>query len=185
MFYRTVLALAAAAVLPACGTLEDARVAGEQNLDVCPNIFALGDAARFVEFTGDPATETVAWTGEIVDVRTSCRYVADRPIEARVEVDFAIGRGPAASDDSFDMPFFVAVTRKNRAVIAKEEFAVPVTVRRGLGTVTFTEKVNEITIPRADPDTSGSNFEIAVGFALTREQLLYNRSGQSLKFPEL
>lgn len=179
------LSAVAAAAVAGCGTLEDIEASGQTNLGVCPNIFALGDAARMVTFNGDSVLENVSWTAEITDVRTSCRYVGDRPIEARVEVDFAVGRGPMAQGDVYNLPYFVAVTRTNRAVIAREEYTVPVKVKRGRATAAFTQKINEIVIPRKDSNVSGSNFEIAVGLGLTREQLLYNRSGKSLKFPNL
>jgi hypothetical protein len=97
----------------------------------------------------------------------------------------AVGRGPAAAAEEHEVTYFVAVTRRNRELIAKEEFTVPVRVRDGIGTIRFTEKVDDIFISRAGSDTSGTNFEIAVGFALTRDQVLFNRSGKSLRYPEL
>ena len=189
---KTVLAvsgLVALTALAGCGSvgdaLEEARANSAANPAPCPNAFALDEAARMIVFDGEPSLEAVAWSAEVTDVRTSCRYTTDRPIEARVEMDFAVGKGPAASGDTLDVTYFVAVTRRDKDLIAKEEFTVPVTVRDGLATVELTEKIREIVIPRAGENTSGTNFEIAVGFSLSREQLLYNRSGRSLKFPEL
>ena len=186
MLIRTLPALGAL-VLAACSSdgLEEARANAGGNPAPCPNAFALDEAARMIVFDGEPSLETVAWSAEVTDVRTSCRYTTDKPIDARVEVDFAVGRGPAATSEDLEVGYFVAVTRRDKDLIAKEEFVVPVTVRDGLATVTFTEEIKRITIPRANENTSGTNFEIAVGFALSREQLLYNRSGRSLKFPEL
>ena len=39
------------------------------------------------------------------------------------------------------------------------------------------EEFNSISLPRVSPTTSGSNYEILVGFELTDEQLEFNRSG--------
>ena len=176
-------------VLAGCGSLsdslEEARANSEGNPAPCPNAFALDEAARMIVFDGEPSLDTVAWSAEVTDVRTSCRYTTDRPIQAQVEVDFAVGRGPAADGETLDVTYFVAVTRRDKDLIAKEEFTVPVTIREGRATTDLTERIREITIPRLNENTSGTNFEIAVGFALSREQLLYNRSGRSLKFPEL
>ncbi|MEM9233141.1 MAG: hypothetical protein AAGA69_02755 [Pseudomonadota bacterium] len=186
MIRSTLLALSSAVLLAGCAsTLEELRTADEQNLGICPNVFALEDAARVVEFNGEPMLENVAWSAEITDVRSSCRYVRDRPIRAAVEVDLAVGRGPAAEGDTYEVEYFVAVTRTNRHVIAKETFTKPVRVRGGIASIDLTEEINSILIPRKDNSISGTNFEIAVGFALTRDQILYNRSGKSLKFPEL
>ncbi|MEM9989017.1 MAG: hypothetical protein AAF723_05805, partial [Pseudomonadota bacterium] len=108
--------------LSACGSSEKRRLANVTNPGLCPNIFVLSDAARVIDFAGEPALDTVAWSGEIRDVRTRCRYADDLPITAQVEIDFAIGRGPAAQTDMTDIKYFVAVTRANRDLIAKEEF---------------------------------------------------------------
>ncbi|ADM08523.1 hypothetical protein PB2503_02227 [Parvularcula bermudensis HTCC2503] len=189
MLKRASVLVGLAALLSACGsvgdTLDDLSASSERNPGPCPNVFALGDAASKVEFIGPAALENVAWSAEITDVRTSCRYVDDKPIRAEVAIDFAVGRGPAATGAQHDLRYFVAVTRRNTDVIAKEVFTLPVQVRGELATVRLSEEVANILIPRADADTSGTNFEIAVGLVLTREQLLYNRSGQSLRFPEL
>ena len=83
------------------------------------------------------------------------------------------------------MTYFVAVTRTNRDLIAKQEFTVPVKFRRGQDVVTITESINDILIPRANETISGINFEIIVGLAVTRDQVIFNRSGESLKFPGL
>ena len=178
-------ALASAGCAAFGDAYEDARLARQANPAPCPNAFALSDAARMVVFDGEPGLDAVAWSAEVTDVRTSCRYAEDSPISAEVTLDLAVGRGPAARDDTLPLTYFVAVTRRDKDLIAKEEFTVPVTVRQGMATVELSERVREIVIPRAGENTSGTNFEIAVGFALSREQLLYNRSGRSLKFPEL
>ena len=179
------LALPLAACAAVGEALENAAAADEANPAPCPNVFVLDDASRLVDFRGEPSLDTVAFSAEVRDVRTACRYSEDRPIRATVELDLAVGRGPAADAETFPLTYFVAVTRTNRDLIAKEEFTVPVTFRCDSAVVTFTEALDEIEIPRKGEQTSGTNFEIAVGLAVTREQLLYNRSGRSLKFPEL
>ena len=185
MLRLALLALSLTACASVGEALEEARLADQANPAPCPNVFVLDEAARLIDFSGEPSLDTVAFTAEVRDVRSACRYAEDRPIRATVEVDLAAGRGPAADGQTFDLTYFVAVTRTNRDLIAKQEFTVPVTFRDGVAVVSFTEDIDEIEIPRKGEQTSGTNFEIAVGLALTREQLLYNRSGRSLKFPEL
>lgn len=157
----------------------------EPNSGPCPNVFTLEEASRFIEFDGaERSLETVAYSGEINDVRLSCRYLASDPIRNRLEIDFEIGRGPASEERVYDLTYFVAVTRTDRDLIAKEEFTIPVRFGRNESVVSLTEKIDRLVIPRADDDISGGNFEVAVGFALTRRQAIFNRSGVSLKFPE-
>lgn len=175
-----------ALILSSCGSLETQRASRQANPAPCPNAFVLQDASRFISFAEgqEPSLDAVRFSGEIDDVVTRCRYFADKPINAQVDLALSLGRGPAAETETLMVKYFVAVTRTNRDVIAKEEFEVPVTFRRGQATVSITESINKIVIPRAGESTSGVNFEIAVGFALTADEFRWNRSGRSLKFPE-
>lgn len=178
-----VITLLAASGLAACkgAWSEGAR---ERNPGPCPAAYILQDASRFVEFEGEPAAEAIAWSGEMIAVRTTCRYYEEEPIRARVKLEMAVGRGPAAEGRSRKVTYFVAVTRRDRELIAKEEFTRTISVGEGHADVVI-ENIDNIVIPRAKTSTSGTNFEIIVGFQLDRDQTIYNRSGASLKFPDL
>ena len=174
--------LAALPLVSACqGAFSEG--ARERNPGPCPGVYFLNDASRFVEFDGEPSPETLAWSGEMLTIEGTCRYFEDYPIRARVRFDMAVGRGPAADERTYEVTYFVAVTRTNRDLIAKEEFTRRVSLKPGAAKE-LSEEIREIVIPRAKATTSGTNFEILVGFKLTREQAIYNRSGQSLKFPQ-
>lgn len=174
---------AAAAATAGCSGLS--REAQQANPAPCPNIIVLQDAARIIEFDGDEHIDNVAYTGEIVHAETVCRYFGDEPITAEVEIDLAFGKGPKATENDKVFNYFVAVTRTNLEVIAKQDFSVPVAFSERRSVVVKTEDIDRIRIPRANEQTSGTNFEIIVGFNLTPQQAIYNRSGKSLKFPEL
>lgn len=179
-------ALFAALAAAGCASDEarERRAAREANPAPCPNIVVLQDAARFIEFEGEEAAENVAYSGEIVDVTSTCRYFEDEPIKAGVTVDLAFGKGPKGESGKKAFTYFVAVTRKNSEVIAKKEF--PVEVSFGDRPVeTARIDIDEVVIPRANDTISGVNFEIIIGFSVTPQQAIYNRSGKSLKFPEL
>ena len=71
------------------------------NVGPCPLMGVLYDNSRLVEFA-DPAQEryaNIAFTGEVRGVRGLCRYVDSNPIEMSMEIDFAFGRGPAATEE--------------------------------------------------------------------------------------
>ena len=158
----------------------------ERNPAPCPNVIALGDASRVIEFAGEDQTlDNIAYTGEIVNVTSVCRYFGDNPIDASVEVELAFGKGPKGENGEKYFKYFVAVTRTDLEVIAKENFVVPVDFSDKRRIVVKVEDIDKIGIPRATEQISGSNFEIIVGFALTPQQAIFNRSGKSLKFPEL
>lgn len=175
-------ALFAALSLSACGSTKEARLA---NPAPCPNVVVLADAARLVDFAGEPSLENVAWSAEIEDVSLACRYIANKPIDASMKISMAFGKGPKAEGREHDFAYWVAVTRTNREVIEKQEYLVPVKFDDAESVERVRHEIEKITIPRKDEETSGTNFEVVVGLVVTPQQAIYNRSGKSLKFPDL
>ena len=172
------LALSALTGLAGCrsgiGEVFDTR----KNAGPCPSGASLADTARIVEFIGEKETyDQITYTGEVVGVKVFCRYVEDDPLLAEVEIDFAFGKGPQGEARQHDYPYFVAVTRRNSRVLAKQHFMTEANFRSG-PVSGRREVVSGIVIPRADNTISGANFEILVGFDLTPEQLAYNRAGK-------
>ena len=157
--------------------------AAEANPGPCPRAFALYDASRIVEIRGDGTEKflNVGFSGEIDAVRSLCRYYADRPILADMELSFSLGRGPAAQEATMTYNYFVAVTRKNIDVLEKAVFPLTVTFPAGQDRVTVREKIDQIKIPRANDTTSGENFEIIVGFVVTPEQRNFNADGKRFR----
>jgi len=172
-----------ALVLSGCGTTKVLdRLDTTKNSGPCPVVGSVFDMARYVEFdgSGQKLYPNIAYTGEISDVRLYCRYTGSTPLEAEIEVDFAFGKGPMADANSHDYRYFVAVTRRNGKVLAKEYFTTEADFGRKT-VASKTELVNRIKIPRADESISGVNFEIVVGFDLTEEQLAFNRGGNRFR----
>ncbi|WP_138511695.1 hypothetical protein [Maricaulis alexandrii] len=179
---RSFAALAfAAGLLSGCQSVSSVLESPEPNAGPCPSALSLYDAHRLVEIDGEVAYENVGFTGEILAVRSLCSYYGERPILANLELDMGFGRGPAANGQSRTYEYFVAVTRRDSAVIHKEVFPITVRFDEGEDRVYLTETIDAISIPRADETTSGLNFEIIVGFELTPEQIAFNRSGQRFR----
>lgn len=168
-----------------CASLKERAVeadaAREANPGPCPRAFALHEASRFVNFSGDEKFANVGYTGEVQAVRSLCRYFSDSPLTADLEIDFAFGRGPAAQAQAHTVNYFVAVTRKNIATIKKEYFPVSVTFAPGETIAYRTERLDGIYIPRAKESTSGANFEIIVGFEVTPAQAAFNEAGKRFR----
>lgn len=153
------------------------------NAGPCPLMGVLYESSRIVEFA-EPGVEryaNIAYTGEVQGVRGLCRYVDDDPIRMAIEIDMAFGRGPAASGDTRNYRYWVAVTRRGRAPIEKQYFDVQARFRGDEPVVTAAERIESIVIPRANSNVSGENFEILVGFDLTPEQLQFNRDGKRFR----
>ncbi len=179
------LAGALFAALVAASACAGNKEANQRNPAPCPNIVVLADAARFVQFDGEETVDNVAYSGEITNALISCRYAEADPIEVEVDLTMAFGKGPKGANGPRAFNYFVAVVRRDLEVIAKEEFPAPVDFTDQRRVIVFEDEIDRITIPRAGENTSGTNFEIIVGFSLTPEQAIFNRSGKSLKFPRL
>lgn len=146
----------------------------------CPYVKVLYDAARYVELTGDRvAAANVGFTGEIEGLVSDCGYQDDQPITVETRILFNLGRGPQAQGDARTYRYWIAVTERNRAILAKEYFDLPVNFD-GAQTTTVTQD-QTIVIPRAAATTSGDHFEILVGFDVTPQMAEFNRSGSRFR----
>lgn len=152
-----------------------------RNAGPCPFVKVLYDAGRYIEFKDNQeASANVGFTGEIQGVSAGCAYKDAEPIDVRMEMLFELGKGPQAQGNSKTYSYWVAVTDRNRAVIAKQHFSLPVDFK-GQDRVYKTETINSIVIPRAQMTTSGSNFEILIGFDVTPQMAQFNRDGKRFR----
>jgi len=165
---------------PPTGAPRMATLSRRANAGPCPYVKILYDAARYVELADNrAATANVGYTGEIEGLAADCSYRGDEPITVQMNLLFNLGRGPMATAGSHTYRYWIAVTERNRAVLAKQYFDLPVDFR-GTDTASVTEE-QTIVIPRAAMTTSGDNFEILVGFELTPEMAEFNRTGSRFR----
>lgn len=158
------------------------RLPGQRNVGPCPFVKVLYDAGRYVEFEGGrEAAAAVGFTGEIEGISAGCVYRDADPITVDMNVGFALGRGPTAQGDQKTYTYWVAVTTRNRGVLAKEYFTLPVRFPAGQDRVVVNERLSGIVIPRGSATTSGSNFEILVGFDVTPQMAEFNRDGKRFR----
>jgi hypothetical protein len=169
-------------ILSGCGTRVARQLDNTPNAGPCPVAGSIYDAARYVKFQDGAGKlySNIEYTGEITNVRLYCRYFKEEPLEAEIEIDFALGKGPSATSNTHDYRYFVAVTRRNGKVLAKEYFNTRADFSKST-VIGQSELVNRVVIPRADESISGVNFEVIVGFELSPEQLEFNRSGSRFR----
>ena len=162
--------------------LRQAPLPTKHNVGPCPFVKVLYDAARYEEFKDNQeASSAVAYSGEINGVTSDCSYKVGEPIQVKMQVRFAFGRGPQGASSHKSYKYWVAVTQRNRMVLAKEFFTLPVEFGAGKDRVDATDVVDGIVIPRADNSVSGENFEILVGFDVTPEMADFNRDGKRFR----
>jgi hypothetical protein len=157
-----------------------APLRGRVNAGPCPYVKILYDAARYVELADNrAASANVGFTGEIEGVTADCSYREDEPITVDMNLLFNLGRGPQAQGDSRTYRYWVAVTERNQAVLSKQYIDLPVNFE-GRQTAAV-EDSRTVVIPRASVTTSGSNFEILVGFDVTPQMAEFNRNGSRFR----
>jgi hypothetical protein len=153
-----------------------------RNAGPCPFVKSLYDASRYVEFKENrEASANVTYSGEIQGISAGCSYKDADPINVVMEVLFEFGKGPQATASSKTFHYWVAVTDRNREVMAKQEFDLPVTFAAGQDRVYVTDKIASITIPRGAETTSGANFEVLIGFDVTPQMAAFNREGKRFR----
>ncbi|MDO9338171.1 MAG: Tat pathway signal sequence domain protein [Caulobacteraceae bacterium] len=151
-----------------------------RNAGPCPYVKVLYDAGRYIEFEGGKeAAGNVVYSGEIQGLSSGCEYKDAEPIRVSLEALFALGKGPKATSDRKTYRYWVAVTTRNSTVITKEYFDLP--VRFADDRTMVTEKLEGIVIPRASMETSGSNFEVLIGFDVTPQMAEFNRDGKRFR----
>lgn len=181
--FASYLSLAlAASLLAACNSNIASNLDTRPNAGPCPSVGSIYDVSRYVKFADatDEMYPNIEFTAEVVDVRLFCRYVEDEPMLVELDIDFAFGKGQSATSDTHTYPYFVTVTRRSGKVLAKQDFEVSADFK-GDRVAAKSDSVNNIVIPRIDESISGANFEVLVGFALTPEQLEFNRAGKRFR----
>ena len=150
------------------------------NAGPCPYVKILYDAARYVEIANNQAAlANVGYTGELQGVRSGCSYRGEEPITVEINALAYFGRGAQATGDQRTYRYWVAVTERNPAVLAKEYFDVPVDFKGGQTATAEIERT--VVIPRASTTVSGGNFEILIGFDVTPEMAEFNRTGSRFR----
>jgi hypothetical protein len=148
----------------------------------CPYVKVLYDAARYLDFEGGvEKTSEARYTGEINGVASDCAYKGDQPITVSMIIGFSLGKGPKAPASNTTYRYWVAVTERDKAVLAKEYFDLPVSFDSAESVKTVATRLDNIVIPRAAQTVSGSNFEILVGFDVTPQMAAFNAEGKRFR----
>ncbi|MBS0334609.1 MAG: Tat pathway signal sequence domain protein [Proteobacteria bacterium] len=152
-----------------------------RNAGPCPFVKALYDAARYVEFKdAKEASANVVYSGEIEGISSGCEYKDNEPIKVMMDILFELGKGPLATSDNKNYRYWVAVTDRNREVIARQTFDLPAHFG-DKDRLYLTDTIANITIPRGTMTTSGANFEVLVGFEVTPQMAAFNRLGKRFR----
>jgi len=138
----------------------------------CPQVEILPGAETITIFREGEGRDLVdvRFEGIIAPFSGECQYVDDDTAVV-VELILRIGatKGPAATRQSEEFPFFVAIAERSGKIIAKKIFYSPVEVDEDRRRATVQEELEQ-RIPLTGLKTGG-DYVIIIGFQLTREQM--------------
>jgi len=153
------------------GTMSDFS---ETVVPTCPAVSILTDATRLTRFReGSKGDLTdVAFESELREVESSCTWKEDA-VMVDLELEFVTARGPAYSQDTNQLTYFIGVTDLYQTVLSKEKLTTKPNVPAGTKAVAWKEKVKQ-RIP-LEPGSNGGDYSVFVGLQLSRAELKYNR----------
>ena len=169
MKFGTIIALGAA--LLAAGTLTANAKAKPQA--TCPHLGLLTDTTRLTDFEGTPAAQFKATMG---GEALQC-VVKGRVVHLRLKFKVVGNLQANAKSNTRKVPYFVAVMQGSQ-VLAKVVYSVEIPFTGSARTVSVEERVNRVDIP-IGKGWAADDYEVMIGFQLTRDQVTYNRQNAS------
>jgi hypothetical protein len=163
--------LAIALGLSGCSTINS--VVGIKKPPPCPYAATLNNADRLVRFNGAGRDLTdVVFDAKITRINGDCG-VTDTMVNVTMTIDFVAQRGQALTGNQAQFSYLVAILDPTGQVIARQVFPTAITFadkpRAGI-----TEELDQ-QIPLA-PGYRAQDYQIYVGFELTKDELDYNRN---------
>jgi|TARA_R110000751_G_scaffold2873_5_gene15035 hypothetical protein len=161
-----------AAGLAACG----ADPFGETPVPSCPRTFLPTDTAQLTQFkdSGRDLTDVVFEAG-FEGYKGECSYdLEDKKLDILISPEFSAQMGPAATNRSQHLQYFVALKNPGGEFVQKSVFDVDLTFPKDANKVRYTDEQVSLHVPLADVNY-GPNYEIYMGFQLSHDQLDYNR----------
>lgn len=148
----------------------------DKDKGLCPSAFAITPVSNLTVFRQnapqDPSGEL--YTVSISDVKTKCKFDKKAiTTNSEVRIDFKAKRAASGEGGTYNVPYFLAVTRHGDKILTKKLFVAHVVFEPGQTSVSFEDKINSITLNIARSAKVGE-YAIMAGFQLTKEQLDYN-----------
>lgn len=137
----------------------------------CPAVSVVSNVGSITRFAGAGRNaKDVAFNASITGIHVDCT----QGDSVDMEVSFAIvaRRGPAMTEDSVTLPYFVILLRDNHLVTVKKVYETTVRFNRGADRAAVRETVSqhfEDSAPARRYD-----YELLIGFQLTPDEVIYN-----------
>lgn len=173
-FIRSAL-FAAAALASLSGCSSDDTSTAPKN---CPPAAVLVPTSQMSVFKpnmqADPAG--LIYRVHVESVKTNCTFDPDNgTTDSELQVMFKATRPPNASQVTYKVPYYVAVSQGER-ILTKKQFWVEFTFNAGETEADFKDHVAS-TFITLENGKKPYDYEILVGLQLTHDQLDYNNQG--------
>jgi hypothetical protein len=164
------------AALAGLAGLSLAGCTSDKDKGLCPSAFAIAPASTLTVFRQnapqDPSGEL--YTVSITDVKTKCDFDKKRiTTDSEIRVLFKAKRAASNEGGTYNVPYFLAVTRHGDKILTKKLFVAQITFQPGQVSASFEDKIDSTTINIARGAKVGE-YAIMAGFQLTQAQLDYN-----------
>ena len=146
----------------------------EQFAPACPVLKMLQDAADLTQFNGhgQDVIDTVL-VARIDALPAVCKSGPRGIVEATLNVQMVVTRGPALQGRDAQVPYFIAVMDGDR-MVQQKDYLMPVSYPPNVDRGRATSEDIYMEFP-VTPQKSAAAYTIYVGLRLTAEQLQYNR----------
>jgi hypothetical protein len=154
-----------------------ASCANDKKIQYCPAWTSVLDAVVITQFkpgaAPDPAN--ALYSAKITNVDGNCSFDKQgKTADSDIDVTFTATRPAAGGEATYTVPYFVAVTQGTR-IITRSQRTVTFSFAAGDTTATAEEDVDDIALV-TDGTNKPYNYQILVGFQLTKEQYEYNKT---------
>lgn len=171
---RAIAIVGLALALAGCKSDEERKLEQEP----CPRFGVLGGSEHLVAYrpTGKDLTDVI-YEASVDNVVGRCEFPEKGRVRLRVEMPLAIKAGPAAKGETIKVPYFIAVTLRDRTILQKVIDSATVTapedgrtIRGAVGLADF-----DVVLPER---VRGRDLEVLVGLQLTPSQFDANQAGR-------
>ena len=164
--------VAGAALLAVAGCGSSDRTS---NLAPCPDLRVPDDAGEITRFRPGGAADLtdVAFQVRISGTGLACSRGADRDTVVDLALEFEAARGPAATQATAPIAYFVAVVGPDGGILNRESFGLEMQIPSRQSIDMRVDEVR-VTIPVAEGRTA-ADYRLFAGIEMTPEELDYNR----------
>jgi hypothetical protein len=159
------VAIGLAALLAACASSEtEPPVAA-----ACPAALLLDGAERTTSYRGgERSPDALQYLAVLTHLQSSCSY-NDQGVDVDLALDLIAQRGPAGTQDSVPLTYFIATIGPNRQILSKQLLDSQIEFTKGEDLAGVAEQLT-LRLPAVTPEQAAA-YNLYLGFQLDDAQL--------------